>query len=365
MANVLVTGGAGFIGSHIVDSLVARGDRVVVVDNLDPSAHCGPPNYLNPNAQYYWTDLADRASWEAVLPGVDVVCHQAGKVGLGVDFADCDQYVVQNDVAWVNGLRAMHDMGFRGSVVLASSMVVYGEGRYRCATHDIVRPLARRPADLDEGRFEPGCPTCGSDLVPEAVPEDAPIDPRNVYAATKVHQEHLLAAFCREHATSGTALRYHNVYGPRMPADTPYAGVAAIFRSALERGERPMVTEDGSQMRNFVHVSDVAAANLAAIDRASDTPAGHMQAYNIASREPHCVGEMADLLALAFNVAPDSDQWPEITGRYRLGDVRHVFASAARAERELGFIATTSFGFGISLFANAPLRDRAPGTVRQ
>jgi dTDP-L-rhamnose 4-epimerase len=367
MANVLVTGGAGFIGSHIVDALVKRGDSVTVVDNLDPAAHSGRPEYLNPNASYVWADLADRATWQAALPGIDIVCHQAGKVGLGVDFGDCDRYVVQNDLAWANGLRTMHDIDFRGSVVLASSMVVYGEGRYRCATHDIVRPLPRRPADLDAGRFEPGCPECAANLVPEAVPEDAPIDPRNVYAATKVHQEHLLAAFCREHDTSGTALRYHNVYGDRMPRDTRVRGVAAIFRSALERGERPMVTEDGSQMRNFVHVTDVAAANLAAIERVGDAPDGQMQAYNIASGEPHSVGDMARALAGAFSVESGVDLCPQVTRRYRLGDVRHVFASAALAERELGFVAATSFADGVASFANAPLRDRAPsrGTVNR
>ena len=351
VSSVLVTGGAGFIGSHVVDDLVARGDEVVVVDNLDPAAHDGPPSYLNPSARYLWADLRDRDGWSEALAGVDVVCHQAGKVGLGVDFGDVDAYVAHNDLAWANGLRVLHDVSFRGVIVLASSMVVYGEGRYRCERHGVQRPAPRSADHLDVGRFDPVCPECGCPLVPEAVPEDALIEPRNVYAATKVHQEHLLAAFCREHAVSATALRYHNVYGARMPRDTPYAGVAAIFRSALERGERPYVTEDGCQMRNFVDVSDVAAANLRAIDRR-----GALRPFNVASGEPHTVGEMAEQLAAAFGAHPGDERWPEVNGGYRLGDVRHVFASTVRARDELGFAAAVPFAEGMARFARAELR---------
>ena len=348
---MLVTGGAGFIGSHVVDALVARGHGVVVVDNLDPAAHDGPPSYLNPAARYVWADLRERGAWTGALPGIDVVCHQAGKVGLGVDFGDVDAYVSHNDQAWANGLWALHDAHFSGTIVLASSMVVYGEGRYRCAHHGVQCPAARRVEQLDAHQFDPECPVCGAPLAAEAVPEDAPLDPRNVYAATKVHQEHLLSAFCREHAVSATALRYHNVYGERMPRDTPYAGVAAIFRSALERGERPRVTEDGHQMRNFVDVGDVAAANLCAIDRE-----GPVRSFNVASGEPRSVGEMAEALASAFGARPGDERWPEVTGTYRLGDVRHVFASTVRARDELGFAATVPFDDGMVGFAHADLR---------
>jgi dTDP-L-rhamnose 4-epimerase len=349
--NVLVTGGAGFIGSHIVDALVDRGDHVVVVDNLDPAAHAAEPTYLNAGATYVWADLREAAAWDRALDGVDVVCHQAGKVGLGVDFGDCDAYVTHNDQAWAVGLRVLHDRSFRGNIVLASSMVVYGEGRYRCPAHGVVAPAPRSVNNLEAGRYEPGCSTCGLPLVSQSVPEDAPLDPRNVYAATKLHQEHLLAAFCREHQLAATSLRYHNVYGERMPRDTPYAGVAAIFRSALERCAPPQVTEDGKQMRNFVHVRDVAAANLAAIDRD-----GALRAFNVASAEPHSVGEMANALASAFGALPGDELWPTITGRYRLGDVRHVFASTERATTELGFTAGVSFADGMTRFATAELR---------
>ena len=262
---VLVTGGAGFIGSHVVDDLVQRDIDVVVLDNLDPQAHAVRPDYLNPGATYVWGDCRHAAAWNEALVGVTAICHQAGKVGLGVDFGDVDDYVSHNDSGWAVGLRALHDRRFEGRIVLASSMVVYGEGRYRCPEHGLVSPSPRRQAELEAQRFEPPCPQCGRELLSEEVPEDAALDPRNVYAATKLHQEHLLAPFTREHSVSSVALRYHNVYGPRMPRNTPYAGVASIFRSALEDGRAPTVTEDGRQRRNFVHVRDVAAANVAAL----------------------------------------------------------------------------------------------------
>jgi dTDP-L-rhamnose 4-epimerase len=234
-------------------------------------------------------------------------------------------------------------------------MVVYGEGRYRCPEHGVVRPAPRAPADLEAGRFEAPCPRCGRPLAPEAVPEDAPVDPRNVYAATKLQQEHLCAAFGRETGVAVTALRYHNVYGPRMPRDTPYAGVASIFASAYAAGRAPLVFEDGGQLRDFVHVRDVARANLRALTAPEPVPG----AFNVASGCPRTILEMARALGRAYGPgAPE----PEVVPRFRLGDVRHVFASSERASRVLGFTAAESFADGMVEFAHAPLR--APATTR-
>ncbi|HEV2087387.1 MAG TPA: NAD-dependent epimerase/dehydratase family protein, partial [Cryptosporangiaceae bacterium] len=208
----------------------------------------------------------------------------------------------------------------------------------------------RTVADLEAGLFEPRCPACGDLLTSGTVPEDAPLDPRNVYAATKLAQEHLAGSWARATGSTAVALRYHNVYGPRMPRDTPYAGVAAIFRSALENGVPPRVFEDGGQRRDFVHVRDVAAANLAAVD-ATGTADAAFAAYNVASGEPHTVGEMAFALADAFG-GPD----PVVTGDYRLGDVRHVVASPGLARSGLGFTARVDFATGMKEFASAPLR---------
>ena len=344
---VLVTGGGGFIGSHVVDALIDRGHDVVSLDELTPGSHPVAPSYLHTAADQRRADVRDLDAVRDAVRGVDSVCHQAAMVGLGVDLGDIIDYVSHNDLGTAVLLRALHDRSFGGPIVLASSMVVYGEGRYRCGEHGVVRPGPRSIADLDAGRFEPPCPVCGAALAAEAITEDAPLDPRNVYAATKLHQEHLCAAYAREHGGPVAALRYHNVYGPSMPRDTPYAGVASIFRSALERGEAPTVLEDGRQMRNFVHVRDVADANVRALESGVDG------SFNIASTTPHTVGEMADALAQAFG---DRAPRPQVTGGYRLGDVRHVFASPAKAARKFGFRSTVAFEDGIRAFARDPLR---------
>ncbi len=348
---ILVTGGAGFIGSHVVTALLDAGHEVRVLDALLPAVHAGGwPADLDPRAERRHADV--RTLPETALHGIDAVCHQAAMVGLGVDLSDLPDYVGHNDLGTAVLLAAMDRAGI-GRLVLASSMVVYGEGRYTCAEHGVVRPGPRRADDLDAGRFEPPCPVCDRPLDAGTVPEDAPLDPRNVYAATKTAQEYLAASWARAAGGTAVALRYHNVYGPRMPRDTPYAGVASLFRSALQRGEAPRVFEDGAQRRDFVHVRDVAAANLAALDAGA---AGALTPYNVASGVVHTVGDMARELARAC-----AGPTPVVTGQYRLGDVRHVVASPARAAEDradggLGFAAQVSFADGITEFAAAPLR---------
>ncbi|MGH9013376.1 MAG: NAD-dependent epimerase/dehydratase family protein [Acidimicrobiia bacterium] len=354
MTRVLVTGGAGFVGSHVVDALVAAGDEVRVIDLLHPAAHRDEPDYLNPAAEYRWGDIADPHVAGDAVDGVDAVCHQAAMVGLGVDFGDAPAYASHNDLGTAVLLERLHRRRFRGRVVLASSMVVYGEGRYRCAEHGIVRPGPREPARLAAGQWDPVCPCCHRTLTAEAVPEDAAVDPRSVYAATKLHQEHLCAAFGREHEVPVTSLRYHNVYGARMPCDTPYAGVASIFRSALEAARPPRVFEDGGQRRDFVHVRDVALANV----RALHAPEPVVGALNVASGNAHSILEMAEALAGAFGVGAPS---PEVVGGSRPSDARHMFASTEAARERLGFSAVMGFEEGMSGFARAPLRAPPAG----
>ena len=351
---IVVTGGAGFIGSHLVDRLCDAGHEVVVVDNLDPAAHDGPPEWLNPAATYLWADVRDPEVWASVLPGADAVSHQAAKVGLGVDLADVRGYVDANDVGTATMLWSMHLAGWAGRLVVASSMVVYGEGRYSCVEHGVVSPPPRRVEDLDAGRFEPGCPRCGAPLRPGLVAESSPMDPRNVYAATKLHQEHLCRAFARQQSVPVCALRYHNVYGPRMPRDTPYAGVASILRSQLESGNPPRVFEDGGQLRDFVHVNDVAVVNELALL----TDQSHDGALNVASGMPITLLEMAGLLAMADG----QGLHPEITGDFRIGDVRHVVGDPALARSALGFVAAVAPQDGLRRFASDPLR-RPPRTT--
>ncbi|WP_424216123.1 NAD-dependent epimerase/dehydratase family protein (plasmid) [Streptomyces sp. BI20] len=347
---VLVTGGAGFIGSHIVTALTERGHEPVVLDALLPAAHPDLPPV--PDAEFLRADVRDADAVRSALRGVDAVCHQAAMVGLGNGFADAPEYVGCNDLGTAVLLAGMAEAGV-GRLVLAGSMVVYGEGRYACAAHGTVRPGPRRAEDLVAGRFEPRCPDCGAELAPGLVAEDAPTDPRNVYATTKLAQEHLAAAWARCARGRAVSLRYHNVYGPGMPRDTPYAGVASFFRSSLARGEAPRVFEDGAQRRDFVHVTDVAAANVVALEAVGGAERGALTAYNTGSGRPHTVGEMASALAAAHG-GPD----PVVTGEFRLGDVRHVTADSARLRRELGWRPRVGFTEGMTAFARA--EQRAP-----
>ncbi|MFD3441638.1 NAD-dependent epimerase/dehydratase family protein [Streptomyces sp. NPDC058685] len=346
---VLVTGGAGFIGTHIAASLTARGHDPVILDALLPSAHgVAPP--MTADAESIRADVRDREDVTRALRGIDAVCHQAAMVGLGKDFADAPEYISCNDLGTAVLLAAMAEAGAR-ELVLASSMVVYGEGRYDCPMHGQVRPGPRPVTALEACRFEPECPLCGRELTPGLVGEDSPADPRNVYATTKLAQEHLSAAWARATGGRAVALRYHNVYGPGMPRDTPYAGVASFFRSALERGEAPRVFEDGRQRRDFVHVRDVADANVLALEAVGNREPGVLTAYNTGSGTPHTVGEMAGALAAAYG-GPS----PVVTGEFRLGDVRHITADSSRLKAELGWKPVVGFAEGMAEFSTAGLR---------
>ncbi|MFG3256793.1 NAD-dependent epimerase/dehydratase family protein [Streptomyces sp. NPDC048172] len=339
---VLVTGGAGFIGSHIVRTLVSWGHEPLVLDALPaPPAPPAPPE----GVPWIHADVRDEEAVRRALRGVDAVCHQAAKVGLGQGVADAPDYVSRNDLGTAVLLAAMAASGVR-RLTLAGSMVVYGEGRYDCPRHGTVRPGPRAERDLAAGRFEPRCPRCGQDLVPGLVGEDAPADPRNVYATTKLAQEHLATAWARSTGGRAVSLRYHNVYGPGMPRDTPYAGVAALFRSALARGEAPRVFEDGGQRRDFVHVRDVAAANALVLETVDEQEPGTCAAYNTGSGHPRTVGELARSLATAHG-GPE----PVVTGDYRLGDVRHITANSELLRSHLGWKPEVSFEEGMREFA--------------
>lgn len=333
MDRVLITGGAGFIGSHIIDAALAAGLDPVVLD----------PRAPHTAVEHVAGDVRDQETVARVASGVGLICHQAAMVGLGVDLDDMPTYASQNDLGTAVLFAALARTRPR-RVVLASSMVVYGEGAYRCAEHGRVAVKPRTAEQLARGQFDPICPGCGAALAPEPIGENTPPDPRNVYAATKLHQEHLAQIFSRETGIPVTLLRYHNVYGPRMPRDTPYAGVASLFADALASGRAPTVFEDGAQLRDFVHVRDVARANILALT----APAAIAGVFNVCSGTPRTVGELAHSLhAVAFPEAPK----PVVTGDFRLGDVRHVFADPSRAEKVLEFHAREDFTAGVEELA--------------
>ncbi len=347
---ILLTGAAGFIGTATWRELVTDGHDVVAVDLLLPEAH-GLATRADPPAGVHVLDVREAGTWSDLLQGVDVVVHLAAMVGAGATAADLPLYAGHNDLGTAAVLAAMHAEGV-SRFVQASSMVVYGEGRYTCPDHGPQTPGARSREALDGGEFDNPCPVCGGPLDWALVDEDAPLDPRSSYAVSKVAQEGYAAAWVRQAPGAAISLRYHNVYGPGMPRDTPYSGVAAMFRSSLERDEAPTVFEDGRQMRDFVHVDDVARANLAAARAVMQRDAASHAAYNVASGHPIGIADVARHVATGSG----RDLEPRVTGQYRIGDVRHVVASPARATAELGFTASVLPEDGLAAFATTPLR---------
>jgi dTDP-L-rhamnose 4-epimerase len=338
--HVLVTGGAGFIGRHVVERLLGRGHRVRVLDSLRGDVH-RTPRPMPGRVEMQVGDVRDPVAVAAALDDVDAVIHLAAKVGLGVDVGDFPDYASSNDAGTAQLLASMTRAGIR-RMTLASSMVVYGEGFAECPQHGSVKVAPRAEHDLAAGQFEPRCARCAAALKPAMVGEDTVFDPRNAYASSKAAQEHYASNWARATGGSAVMLRYHNVYGPGMPQDTPYAGVASIFTSALRRGEPPRVFEDGGQRRDFIHVRDIAAATVTACETVTEG----VRAYNVGSGSPRTVGEMATALALAL-----SGPAPVVTGQYRLGDVRHITADSGRLARELGWRPEVGFEDGMTELA--------------
>jgi dTDP-L-rhamnose 4-epimerase len=338
---VLVTGGAGFVGSHLVDALLARGERVRVLDNLDELAHeSGGPGPLSPEAELLVGDLRDRGAVERALAGVDRVFHLGGVVGNGESMLNVRRAVDANAGGTATLMEAVLERRDRvRRLVAASSMVVYGEGSYRCAEHGPAAPPVRSPEQLRRREWEPRCPRCGLELEPTATSEDAPLRPASVYGITKRDQEELVLVLGRAYGLDTVALRYLGIYGPRQALTNPYTGVAAIFAARLLNGRAPLVFEDGRQLRDLVHVGDVVRATLAAMD----APRAPGHAINVASGERVRILELARRLAAAL--APSIE--PRVTGEFRAGDIRHCFADLSRARELLGFEAERTLAAGL------------------
>ena len=354
MSGVLVTGGAGFVGSHLVDELVRQGERVRVLDNLDALAHPGGvPTHLNREAELVEGDLCERATVDRALEGADRVFHLGGVVGNGESMVNVRRAVEHNAVGTATLLEAVIQRRDRvRRLVAASSMVVYGEGSYRCLQHGLIHPPPRPTEQMRRRLWELRCPACAEPATPEPTQEDAPLRPMSVYGITKRDQEELVLVLGRAYEIETVALRYLNVYGPRQALANPYTGVAAIFAARVLNGRSPLVFEDGGQLRDLVHVSDVVRATNAAM-RAPAAP-GH--AINVAT------GARVSVLSLARQVARalGSDLALEVTAEYRAGDIRHCFADVSRARELLGFEARVTLGEGLPELAEWVTGQRAP-----
>jgi dTDP-L-rhamnose 4-epimerase len=341
-SHVLVTGGAGFIGSHLVDRLLAAGHRVRILDSLDPQVHpAGRPDYLTHEAELIVGDVRDREAVQRALVGVDRLVHLAAAVGVGQSMYEIERYTSVNSIGCAVVLEAATDVRDRlEKVVVASSMSIYGEGLYRCPDEDVeVSPAPRPDEQLAARCWDPLCPSCGGALEPLPTPETKAITPTSIYAVGKRDHEEMTLAWGRAYRVPATALRFFNVYGPRQALSNPYTGVAAIFSSRLLNGRPPVIFEDGGQSRDFVHVSDVAAA----VELALEPSAADGAALNVGTGRSVSVLEVADVLAGELGVVVHA----EIRNEFRAGDIRHCFSSIERARELLGYEPAVVFEDGM------------------
>ncbi|MBV9358246.1 MAG: NAD-dependent epimerase/dehydratase family protein [Chloroflexi bacterium] len=338
---VLITGGAGFVGSHLADALAAAGHEVVLYDRLEPQVHdAARPTYLDPAHRLVIGDVRDAAALAPHLRAADVVFHLAARVGVAQSMYQVHEYVSANTLGFATLLQLLADhRGHVRKLVVASSMSIYGEGTYHCAEHGPVAPGLRSEAQLAERCWEPLCPRCKRPLQSRPTPEDAPLQPTSIYAVTKRDHEEMALVFGAGYQLPTVALRFFNIYGSRQALSNPYTGVGAIFSSRLLNGQPPLVFEDGGQLRDFVHVSDVVQACLLAMN----LPAADGQVFNVGTGQPHSVFDVATLLARELGV----DLAPEIRGQYRVGDIRHCFADISRIQQKLGYTPRVAFEAGL------------------
>lgn len=328
---ILVTGGAGFVGSHTVDALVRDGHEVRIYDNLSDQVHrFGAPSYLSKDAEFIHADVRDLSRLAQAVRGVDVIYHLAAAVGVGQSMYQIACYTSVNNLGTANLLQAILDTRAEPEkIIVASSMSIYGEGRYLCAGCGEVAPAGRSTHQLKDKQWEPLCPQCGRRVIPVATAEDKPLQCSSVYALSKKDQEEISLLFGRTYGIPVVAYRYFNIYGTRQALSNPYTGVAAIFASRLMNGKSPIIFEDGRQMRDFVSVHDIVQANLLALG----SSAADGRALNVGSGDAVMVQEVAEELARALGVHVP----PQITGRCRTGDIRHCFGDISAAAELLGY----------------------------
>jgi len=360
---VLITGGAGFVGSHLADALLDRGCTVRVFDNLSSQVHPqGRPPYLSGEVELVRGDMLDIESLRGAVRGVDVIFHFAAAVGVGQSMYEIAHYMGVNTQGTANLLQVLLDTkADLQKFVVASSMSIYGEGKYECPQCGIVAPPPRSNQQLKSKQWETLCPTCALALKPVATDEAKPLQSTSIYALSKKDQEELALLFGRTYGVPTVALRFFNIYGERQALSNPYTGVAAIFASRLLNGRAPLIFEDGRQLRDFVSVHDIVQACLLSIER----PEANQMALNIGSGQAISIHEVADALAQAMGVAVPA----EITGKYRAGDIRNCFADISAAERVLGYRPKVRFAHAmaglVDWLRSQQAEDRAAQAVQE
>ena len=339
---VLVTGGAGFIGSHIVDALVDEGHYVRILDNLDGQVHPAgkTPAWVNDKAEFQLGDVRSREGVKKALEGVEVVFHEAAAVGVGQSMYEIEHYTDANSRGTamlldeiVNGKQGVKKM------LVAASMSSYGEGLYKCEKCGEIEPELRPEEQMKHGEWELKCPKCGKELEAVPTPEKKTRECNSIYALTKEGQERQFLMVGKTYGIKAVSLRYFNAFGPRQSLSNPYTGVAAIFMSRVKNRKKPVIYEDGLQSRDFISVYDIARANLLAME----SNAADYNAFNVGSGNATSIKEVAEAIAELCN----SSVQPEITNKFRKGDVRHCFADASKIKSKLGFEPSVSFKEGM------------------
>ena len=337
---VLVTGGAGFIGSHLVDALVRDGHAVRVLDCFDPQVHGAQrPDYLNPKAEYVEGDVRNREALRGALRDIEVVFHKAAAVGVGQSMYEIEKYVSANTLGTAILLDVLvNDRVPLKKLIVASSMSIYGEGQYRCDSCGPIAPSLRSTEQLRRHEWEMRCPACGQPAGPQPTAETKPLIPTSVYAVSKRDQEELCLSVGRSYQIPTVALRYFNVYGTRQALSNPYTGVCAIFSARIKHRHRPIIFEDGGQTRDFIHVRDIVQANRLVMQDAR----ANGEVFNVGSGEAVSIGRIAHLLAELYEVPVE----PDVTKKFRAGDIRHCYADISKL-RALGFAPSISLAEGL------------------
>lgn len=339
--NILVTGGAGFIGSFLVDKLIEKGHSVRILDNLDQQVHQGKmPDYLNKKAEFIRGDMGDPEDLKKALADIEIVFHEAAAVGVGQSMYQIRHYVDVNSLGTANLLDfIVNKKNDVKKMIVASSMSTYGEGSYECGKCGKVRPSLRPEKQMEKKEFELKCPKCGKITKPMPIDEESRQVCNSIYAITKKDQEDMVLNIGKSYGIPAVALRYFNVYGPRQSLSNPYTGVAAIFLSRIKNDNPPVIYEDGLQTRDFISVHDIAQANISVMEKS----AADYEVFNVGTGKPISIKNIAEILARLYG----KDINPEVTNKFRKGDVRHCYADISKIRDKLGWEPKISFEKGM------------------
>lgn len=338
---ILVTGGCGFLGSHLVDRLVQEGHNVRVLDILEPQVHGRKkPDYLNKNAEYIYGDVRNKSKLKIALKGIEVVFHEAAQVGVGQSMYEIEKYISHNSYGTAVLLDLLVNTKNKvKKLIVASSMSIYGEGAYKCRSCGIVYPQLRPEIQLKQRIWDMKCNLCGKDAVGIATSENKPLFPTSIYATSKRCQEEMCLEVGISYKIPTVALRYFNIYGPRQSLNNPYTGVCAIFLARVKNNHQPIIFEDGGQSRDFIYVSDVVAANILAMKKKE----ADYNFFNVGTGKPHSIIEIAQKIIKLYGRGIK----PLVLNKYRSGDIRHCYADISKIKSKLGFSPLVGFEDGM------------------